>query len=78
MKQFIATEHKLTLDMVMYRKKLSDSFDFINNQVGDVRVRFLFAGLSGKPGSGLGEPMKVKLSNINLFIPTQRKARWYN
>lgn len=30
-------------------------------EVGDVRVQFLYAGLSGKPGAGLGDPMKVSI-----------------
>lgn len=31
----------------------------IHPKEGDKRVRFSYAGLSGKPGSGLGDPMKV-------------------
>ena len=34
-----------------------------------MRVQFSFAGLSGKPGSGLGDPMKVSPSDNDLSMP---------
>lgn len=37
------------------------SMDPFYHRVGDVRVQFSYAGLSGKPGSGLGDPMKVSI-----------------
>ena len=36
-------------------------------QVGDVRVQFFHAGLSGKPGSGSGDPIKVSFSCNSSF-----------
>lgn len=44
-------------------------------KVGDVRVQFLYAGLSGKPGAGLGDPMKVKVFLIMTFAIQQGKIK---
>ena len=39
-----------------------------------MRVWFSYAGLSGKPGSGLGDPMKVLFSyNSSFYIHLRNK-----
>ena len=40
-----------------------------------MRVQFLFAGLSGKPGAGLGDPMKVKVFLIVTFAMQQGEIK---
>ena len=52
--QYSCYSHSLAL-----HSSVSHVPDVIMFQVGDVRVRFSFAGFTGKPGSKLGDPIKV-------------------
>lgn len=47
--------------MYLHNGMFYHAMDPFHPRVGDVRVQFSYAGLSGKPGTGLGDPMKVSI-----------------
>lgn len=60
----------------IHNRMFYHTMDQFHPKVGDVRVQFSYAGLSGKPHSGLGDPMKYCSPTTRWKIITLSHKIW--